>query len=59
MYIKGAEMESNLDSEVTVIDVDANLSGENYILNFDYLKEIGSISDEAYKEVKYLKKILV
>ena len=56
MYVKSAEMESDLDSEVTIIDVDANLSGEDYILNFDYLKTIGAISDDSYAEVKKFEK---
>lgn len=39
------------DMELSIIDVGANKSGEDYILNFDYLYEAGAITDEQYEEV--------
>jgi len=29
----------------------ANKTGEDYILNFDYMHDIGAITEEQYKEV--------
>ena len=52
MYVKTVEIESDINNQVSIIDVDANLSGEDYILNFDYLRTIGGISEEVYAEVK-------
>lgn len=37
--------------DIGIQDVLANKMGEDYILNFDYLYEIGTISDEQFKEV--------
>ena len=42
--------------DITIQDVPANKSGEDYILNFDYLYEIGTITDEQYREVENYEK---
>jgi hypothetical protein len=36
---------------ITIADVPANKSREDYILNFDYLYSIGTISKEQYEDV--------
>jgi len=43
MYVQTVE---EGDNEVTIMDVDANKSKEDYLLNFDYLHEIQAITDE-------------
>ena len=40
---------------LSIIDVGANDMGEDYILNFDYLHEIGGITDEQYAAVEEYK----
>jgi len=35
-----------------ILDVEVNPTQEDYILNFDYLHENGTIKDDAYKRVK-------
>lgn len=42
--------------DVSIQDVKANKSGEDYILNFDYLYSIGTISDEQYAEIEEYEK---
>jgi hypothetical protein len=37
MFVKGVDYNSNT---VTIMDVDANKTKEDYLLNFDYLHEI-------------------
>ena len=46
-------MEDNTASSglITIADVPANKSKEDYILNFDYLYSIGTISKEQYEDV--------
>lgn len=48
MYVSAVDYDSNL---VTIMDLDANKSGEDYLLNFDYLHDIQAISDEQYAEI--------
>ena len=44
------------DIPLTIMNADANKSKEDYILNFDYLYELGIISKEQYEEIdKYEK----
>ena len=51
MFIKpvdSVESESNL---ITIMDVPANRSKEDYLLNFDYLHDIETISDQQYAAI--------
>ena len=40
------------DDTITIMDVDANKSKEDYLLNFDYLYKIGAITQEQYDEIE-------
>lgn len=51
MYVVPIEDDSTGSGLVTIADVSANKSREDYILNFDYLYEIGTISQEQYTAV--------
>lgn len=50
MFVTGVDYDSDT---VTIMDVDANRSKEDYLLNFDYLHQIQGITDEQYEEVEY------
>ena len=49
LFVKSVD-DSNT-GPLSIIDVGANKSQEDYILNFDYLHSIGGITDEQYKAV--------
>ena len=43
---------------ISILDVEDNPTGEDYLLNFDYLHGIGTVSDEQYDYVPtYCEKI--
>lgn len=51
MFVVPIEDENSASGLVTIADVAANKSKEDYILNFDYLYSIGTISDEQYNTI--------
>ena len=58
MYIKAIDDDLSESGKITIMDVDANKSKEDYLLNFDYVHTIGAIDDEAYNYIeKYEKEI--
>ena len=49
MYVKPVEnTTANANGIITIMDVGANKSKEDYLLNFDYLHEIHAIDDDVY-----------
>lgn len=52
MYVKTLEDSNTESGFATIMDTEANRSGEDYLLNFDYLYSIGSITEEQYDEIK-------
>ena len=56
LFVKSVEDSSLASGIVTIMDSDANDTKEDYILNFDYLKEINTISDEQMEIIKKFKK---
>lgn len=52
MYVRPVDSDINDSGWITILDVEANKSKEDYILNFDYLYSIGAIDDDAYGEIK-------
>ena len=52
MYVKTLEDESTPEGFISIMGTEANLSGEDYILNFEYMKKIGAISDDQYSAIK-------
>jgi len=46
MFVKAVEDDTIATGMLTIIDTEANNSGEDYLLNFDYLYKIGTISEE-------------
>jgi len=46
MFVKAVEDDTIATGMLTIIDTEANNSGEDYLLNFEYLHEIGTISEE-------------
>ena len=56
LFVTPIESESAPSGLITIADVPANKSGEDYILNFDYLYSIGTISEEQYQEIKEYEK---
>lgn len=49
MYVRTVDSNATDTNIISIMDVDANKSREDYILNFDYLHEIGTISDGQYE----------
>lgn len=48
MYVRGVEEN---DEYITIMDVEANKSKEDYLMNFDYLYEIQGITEEQHEEI--------
>ena len=56
MFVVPVDDEDSASGLVTIADVTANRSREDYILNFDYLYQIGSITDEQYHAINTFEK---
>jgi len=54
MYIEPVNDSGLVNGEINISDSAANKSLENYLLNFDYMYNIGTISQEQYDEVPQL-----
>ena len=52
LFVRPMDYEYSPTGQITIMDVDANKSREDYILNFDYLYDIGTISKEQYDGIK-------
>ena len=52
LYIKSVDDAQSASGLITILDTDANPSGEDYILNFDYLHDVNTINEEQYNQVK-------
>lgn len=48
MYVQSVD---DGDDVISIMESEANRSGEDYILNFDYLKSVDAITDEQYEEI--------
>lgn len=58
MYVKNLVDADSPTGEVNLYEASANKSLENYLLNFDYLYSIGTITEEQYNSIDdYEKKI--
>lgn len=51
MFVTSVESDSSPSGLITIADVAANRSREDYILNFDYLYSIGTITEEQYNAI--------
>lgn len=52
MYVKSIDDNSNDSNILSIMDVEANRSMEDYLLNFDYLKAIDNLTDEQYEMIE-------
>lgn len=52
MFIQTLDDESSPNGLVSIVDTTANKTGEDYILNFDYLHDINTISEEQYAAIE-------
>ena len=52
MFVRSVDSDDLYLGTINIMDCDANMSREDYIMNFDYLHEIGTISDEQYAAIK-------
>lgn len=52
MYVRPETDDSSVTGQISIIDSGANPTKEDYVMNFDYLHDIGTISDEQYDEIK-------
>jgi len=46
MFVRPINSSEASDNVITIMNVDANKSREDYLLNFDYLYNIKTITDE-------------
>jgi len=46
MFIRSVETSDLYEGIISIMDCNANKTREDYLLNFDYLHDIGTISDE-------------
>lgn len=51
LFVRPIESDSSSSNLITITTVDGNPSKEDYLLNFDYLHEIHTITDEQYEQV--------
>ena len=51
MFVKPIESEHMTNGYITIADTSLNPTGEDYILNFDYMYANGAITDYQYSEV--------
>ena len=51
MFVTPVEDDTSPSGLITIADVSANKAREDYILNFDYLYKIGTISQEQYEAI--------
>ena len=56
LYVLNVDDDTTLQGYHTIMDSEANKTKEDYILNFDYLHSIGTISDEQYAEIPVYEK---
>ena len=56
MYVNTIESDQSSTGLVTIMDNPVNPTGEDYLLNFDYLYAIGTISDEQYAYISEFSK---
>ena len=52
MYVKSLDDETYPSGSASIADTEANKTREDYLLNFDYLYSIKTISDEQYAAIK-------
>ena len=51
MYVRPIAEDSSESGMLSITNVDANKTREDYLLNFDYLYAIGAITKEQYEEI--------
>lgn len=51
LYVSPVQTDTMTNGYITIADAAANPTMDEFLLNFDYMKEIGSITDLQYKEV--------
>ena len=52
LFIKSVDSENSPSGQISIIDVEANKTREDYLLNFDYMYLKGIISEEQYQGIK-------
>ena len=52
MFVTPIDDSSTLEGQINIMTCDANRSKEDYLLNFEYMKEIGAITEEQYKQIE-------
>lgn len=58
LYVRSMDDSTTILGEANISYCDANKTGEDYILNFDYLKETRAITDEQYAEINKYEKLM-
>ena len=52
LFVRPLQDANTATGLIDIIDVKENITKENYILNFEYLHDIGTITEEQYQAVK-------
>lgn len=58
LFVRPIESEQSDSNLITIMDVDANKTREDYLLNFDYLYSIGNLTQEQYDYIPEYEKIM-
>jgi hypothetical protein len=56
MFVRSVDNADLYTGAINIMDCSANKSKEDYVMNFDYLYDIGTISREQYKGVSAFEK---
>ena len=51
MYVQAVDDDTTVSGKIDILDVPANKMGEDYILNFDYMKTVDGITKEQEDEI--------
>lgn len=51
LFVKAIDDDNVYDGIISIMNSPANMTKEDYLLNFDYLYSIGAITDEQYEEI--------
>lgn len=52
LFVRPIESDSSSSNLISIVNVEGNPSKEDYLLNFDYLHDIHTITDEQYDQVE-------
>lgn len=58
MFVRSVDAPDLYTGTINIMDSEANKTKEDYVMNFDYLHDIGTISEEQYNEIPEYEKTM-